>query len=154
MLCLRSCSYCFRLAETHTCCLYLSAPDVDLALLEIIDEHREEFFGGNQPNVPAISFATDIPLLQSKVTVCGYPTGGSTICLTEGVVSRVDDRYFGSAQGTLHCLQIDAAINSGNSGGPCYGSDGTCVGVAFAKSSKKNSDNIGCKSSSVLHIVV
>lgn len=78
---------------------------MDLALLEIIDEHREEFFGSNQP-VPAISFATDIPSLQSKVTVCGYPTGGNTICLTEGVVSRVDDRYFGSAQGTLLVLQV------------------------------------------------
>jgi len=40
-------------------------------------------------------------------------------------------------------LQIDAAINAGNSGGPCYDKEGKVVGVAFAKSGSGKDDNIG-----------
>ncbi len=49
----------------------------------------------------------------------GYPTGGESLCITAGVVSRVD------VVSNVHCafasvtaIQIDAAINPGASGGP------------------------------------
>lgn len=35
--------------------------------------------------------------------------------------------------GALLVLQIDAAINAGNSGGPVFALDGSVVGVAFSK---------------------
>lgn len=121
------------------------APDVDLCLLEICDDEnsRQEFFGTEIPLRGAVEFATGIPALQDRVTVCGYPTGGSTICLTEGVVSRVDDVTISPCQDSLLMVQIDAAINAGNSGGPCYDKDGKVVGVAFAKSASGKDDNIG-----------
>ena len=119
------------------------APDVDLALLEIVDENVADFFGPERPLRGAAVFSTEIPALQTRVTVCGYPTGGSTICLTEGVVSRVDDVTIAGCQDSLLMIQIDAAINSGNSGGPCYGPNGNVVGIAFAKSASGNDDNIG-----------
>ena len=43
----------------------------------------------------------------------GFPTGGTQISVTRGVVSRIDvDGH------SVLRIQIDAAINPGNSGGP------------------------------------
>ena len=41
-------------------------------------------------------------------------------------------------------LQIDAAINSGNSGGPVFNKQGECVGVAFQSLKHDDAENIGC----------
>lgn len=39
--------------------------------------------------------------------------------------------------------QIDAAVNSGNSGGPAFNNKGNCVGMAFQTLKDENVDNIG-----------
>ena len=89
-----------------------------------------------------IEFAYELPELQDVARVVGYPTGGKTICVTEGVVSRIDVISNG-----MLVIQVDSAINPGNSGGPALNSKGQVVGVAFRKrtssSSKKRVDNIG-----------
>jgi len=72
----------------------------------------------------------------------GFPTGGSTICITEGVVSRID-LISASAFNNLLTIQIDAAINPGNSGGPAFDRDGKVTGVAFFKNTNKKTDNVG-----------
>ena len=72
----------------------------------------------------------------------GFPTGGSTICITEGVVSRID-LVSASAFNNLLAIQIDAAINPGNSGGPAFDKDGKVTGVAFFKNTSKKTDNVG-----------
>lgn len=43
----------------------------------------------------------------------------------------------------LALLQIDAAINSGNSGGPAFNDKGTCVGIAFQSLKHEDAENIG-----------
>ena len=43
----------------------------------------------------------------------------------------------------LLCVQIDAAINSGNSGGPALNSQFECVGVAFQSFDSSEAENIG-----------
>lgn len=40
-------------------------------------------------------------------------------------------------------LQIDAAINSGNSGGPAFNDKGNCVGIAFQSLKHEDAENIG-----------
>ncbi|KAI4975993.1 hypothetical protein ZWY2020_049600 [Hordeum vulgare] len=40
-------------------------------------------------------------------------------------------------------LQIDAAINSGNSGGPAFNDQGKCVGIAFQSLKHEDAENIG-----------
>lgn len=40
-------------------------------------------------------------------------------------------------------MQIDAAINSGNSGGPAFNDKGNCVGIAFQSLKHDDAENIG-----------
>ena len=44
---------------------------------------------------------------------------------------------------TLLAIQIDAAINGGNSGGPVISDDDTLVGVAFQTLASHDIENIG-----------
>ena len=109
-----------------------AAPDVDLSILEIVD--ADSFFADGAS--PA-ELSVELPALQASVSVLGFPSGGRTICVTEGIVSRVDVKNYrlgytaSLAGGDQLVIQIDAAINGGNSGGPCFGDDGRVVGVAF-----------------------
>jgi len=82
----------------------------DLALLTVDDP---TFFTGVKPLALG-----ELPEVQQEVYVYGFPEGGDTLSLTKGVVSRIEhDRYTHSSRSFL-AVQIDAAINSGNSGGP------------------------------------
>ncbi len=108
------------------------APDIDLAILQLEDE---SFFD----NRAAILFGEGLPQTKSTVNVYGYPVGGEQMSVTEGIVSRVDYAPYHYGAGGLR-VQIDAALNPGNSGGPAV-SDGKLVGVAF--SGLKQAENIG-----------
>ena len=93
------------------------------------------------------------PRLFQDVQVFGYPEGGNNISVTKGVISRIDVQLYAHAAalgfeehmvgswGNLLQLQIDAAINSGNSGGPSVDGDGLVLGVA--SSALENAQNIG-----------
>eukprot|EP01091_Cochliopodium_minus_P008474 TRINITY_DN1930_c0_g1_i1.p1 TRINITY_DN1930_c0_g1~~TRINITY_DN1930_c0_g1_i1.p1 ORF type:complete len:500 (-),score=149.83 TRINITY_DN1930_c0_g1_i1:18-1517(-) len=106
--------------------------DCDLAILKV-DE--EEFWKD------AVMFKFGkTPKLEHTVSVIGYPLGGDSICVTKGIVSRIEMIQY-SLNLELLSVQIDAPINPGNSGGPVFNSDGQVVGVAFQK--LEHSDNIG-----------
>ncbi|CAF1036970.1 unnamed protein product [Didymodactylos carnosus] len=104
------------------CVLHISH-EADLALLTV---HDQEFWYG----LHELKFG-DIPRLQEAVIVIGFPTGGDNLCVTKGVVSRVVVSTYQQSYELLLQIQIDAAINSGNSGGPCLQSNNFVVGVAF-----------------------
>ena len=65
------------------------------------------------------------------MTVCRFPIGGESISVTSGVVSRIEVTSYVHGAAELLGVQIDAAINSGNSGGPAFNNRGQCVGIAF-----------------------
>ncbi|KAJ9135276.1 hypothetical protein P3X46_032481 [Hevea brasiliensis] len=109
--------------------------ECDIALLTINDD---EFWEGVAP----IEFG-DLPALQDAVTVVGYPIGGDTISVTSGVVSRIEILSYAHGSTELLGLQIDAAINSGNSGGPAFNDKGKCVGIAFQSLKHEDVENIG-----------
>ena len=109
--------------------------ECDLALLTVDDD---EFFAGTTP----IDFG-QLPSLQAAVTVVGYPIGGVAISVTSGVVSRIEVTSYSHGSSELLGLQIDAAINSGNSGGPAFNAQGGCVGVAFQSLKADDAENIG-----------
>ena len=84
----------------------------------------------------------ELPELQDQVEVLGYPTGGDSLSVTKGIVSRIEATEYAQCSGsTLLAIQIDAAINGGNSGGPVVDAAGRVVGVAFQ--SLDQAENIG-----------
>ncbi len=108
------------------------APAMDLAILTLDDE---SFFH----NRGAIPFAEELPRVKDTVNVYGYPTGGTELSVTQGIVSRIEyTDYYYQTSGLR--IQVDAALNFGNSGGPAV-SDGRLVGLVF--SLIQNAQNIG-----------
>jgi S1-C subfamily serine protease len=85
----------------------------------------------------------ELPELQDEVEVLGYPTGGDSLSVTKGVVSRIEATEYAQCSGShLLAIQIDAAINGGNSGGPVVdATSGKVVGIAFQ--SLEQAENIG-----------
>jgi S1-C subfamily serine protease len=108
------------------------AHECDLAVLRVEDE---SFFEGIHP--VALS---ELPGIRDRVAVYGFPVGGDELSITEGVVSRIEHVRYAHSSAYLMACQIDAAINSGNSGGPVI-RDGRIVGVAFQTSVR--GENIG-----------
>ncbi|XVE57104.1 hypothetical protein DITRI_Ditri04bG0064700 [Diplodiscus trichospermus] len=109
--------------------------ECDIAMLTVNDD---EFWQGVSP----VEFG-ELPALQDAVTVVGYPIGGDTISVTSGVVSRIEILSYVHGSTELLGLQIDAAINSGNSGGPAFNDKGNCVGIAFQSLKHEDVENIG-----------
>ena len=108
------------------------APGVDLALLELEDD---SFFDGRAP----LTFADELPAIRSDVSAYGYPLGGEDLSVTKGIVSRIE--VTGYSHGFLGLrIQVDAALNPGNSGGPAL-VDNQIVGIVF--SGIGTADNIG-----------
>jgi S1-C subfamily serine protease len=66
-----------------------------------------------------------------KVLAIGQPFGLSGT-LTTGVVSSLDRTIRGETQDLEGMIQTDAAINSGNSGGPLLDSSGNVIGINTA----------------------
>ncbi len=96
-----------------------SDPRTDLALLKVKDKGT----------YPFVSLAAAAPRVGDWVMAIGNPFGlGGTV--TAGIVSA-RGRDIGSGPYDDY-LQIDAAVNRGNSGGPTFGLDGAVVGVNTA----------------------
>tara|TARA_B100001063_G_C16739438_1_gene543922 strand:- start:105 stop:1082 length:978 start_codon:yes stop_codon:yes gene_type:complete len=92
----------------------------DLALLETDIIPKDKFDISNRD-----------PKLLDDIYVAGYPFGkavSSSVKVTKGVVSAL-----AGSQDNYALVQIDAAIQPGNSGGPIVNTSGDVVGVAVAK---------------------
>lgn len=95
-------------------------PRTDLALLKIRDDRND---------LPFVQFAEEEARVGDWVVAVGNPFGlGGTV--TAGIVSArgrdINASYYDDF------LQIDAAVNRGNSGGPSFNTDGKVVGVNTA----------------------
>lgn len=108
------------------------APGIDLAVLKLEDE---TFFDQRPPIVRA----TTLPEIKETVLAYGYPTGGTSLSITKGIVSRIEFAGYNLSTAGLR-IQIDAAINRGNSGGPAIVGN-EMIGLAF--SHLGNAQNIG-----------
>ncbi|CAF3584864.1 unnamed protein product [Rotaria sp. Silwood1] len=87
------------------------AHECDLAIMTVDDNI---FWNGLEP----LTLTNDVPRLQESITVVGFPIGGDNLSVTKGVVSRVVMSTYSHSLEFLLTIQIDAATNPGNSGGP------------------------------------
>ena len=110
------------------------AYDVDLAILRV-DEPG--FFDLH----PAVTFATALPDDQAAVTAIGYPMGGEVMSTTAGVVSRVEHGRYWNGHNAM-VIQVDAALNGGNSGGPAFSGD-RCIGMSMGGYQNNDANSIG-----------
>ena len=94
-------------------------PRTDVALIKVKGEGK---------TFPYVEFSQKDPRVGDWVLAVGNPFGlGGTV--TAGIISA-HNRDIGS--GPYDYLQIDAAVNRGNSGGPSFDLDGKVVGVNTA----------------------
>src|ERR1700728_2481731 len=109
------------------------APGIDLAVLQLDDP---SFFNTHPP----VARASKLLQIKDPVLAYGFPTGGSSLSITKGIVSRIEFAAYNYPVSGLR-IQIDAAINPGNSGGPAIAGD-KMIGLAFSRLGG-DSQNIG-----------
>lgn len=110
--------------------------DCDCALLTVEDA---EFW----KDMKKVELSQKVPYLEGGVVCVGYPVGGDSISVTSGVISRIEVMPYAQTGAELLGIQIDAAINDGNSGGPAFDEAGKCLGMAFQSVSADKAENIG-----------
>ncbi|HEY1661896.1 MAG TPA: trypsin-like peptidase domain-containing protein [Verrucomicrobiae bacterium] len=110
------------------------APDIDLAILKLDDN---SFFDTHH----ALPRAETMSKVADPVRVYGFPLGGDSLSITRGIISRIEfTSYNYPAEGLR--IQIDAAVNPGNSGGPAVVND-KMIGIAFSRFTGDSAQNIG-----------
>jgi len=97
---------------------------IDLAVIELEDK---SFFDTHPP----LPISDELPGVGDAVTSYGYPLGGDAMSVTKGIVSRIEYTSFDSDTEGLR-IQVDAALNHGNSGGPVVSPEGKLVGIVFS----------------------
>ena len=109
-------------------------PDNDIAVLQIQAEGLTAAPIGN----------SDAIRVGEAIHAVGNPMGELEFTMTNGAVSALD-RVVSTSESIapIKMFQIDAAVNSGNSGGPVYNDAGEVIGVVTAKYSKSGVEGLG-----------
>ncbi len=113
----------YQSADKITAKVVAMSPGIDVAILQLEDEEYDTH--------PPLPIAAALPKSKDKVNVYGYPMGGVEMSVTEGIVSRIEYALLSHGVSGLR-IQIDAALNPGNSGGPAI-SNGQIVGLVISK---------------------
>jgi serine protease Do len=109
--------------------------NLDLAVIKMNDKS----------DIPGIAELGDSSTLQvgDPVVAIGNPMGKELIgSVTSGIVSALN-RQISVDNKTLSYIQTDAAINSGNSGGPLINSQGQVIGINTAKYGGSGVEGLG-----------
>ena len=101
-------------------------------MLKIADESIEK------PLQPVTLGKSDDLIVGDQVVAIGNPLGELTSTLTVGYISA-KERDVSTSGVAINMLQTDAAINSGNSGGPLFNMKGEVIGITSAKYSGTSS---------------
>lgn len=78
-----------------------------------------------------------------NIYVVGNPLGELTYTMTSGIVSALDREIAADTNTSINMFQLDAAVNSGNSGGPVYDAQGRVLGIVTAKYQSAGIEGLG-----------
>lgn len=123
----------FSDGESYPATVIGSESDVsDIAVLKI-----------DKTELDTVTFGSSSDMTVGEdITVIGNPLGELTFSLTKGVVSALD-RQINTDGNPITMFQIDAAVNSGNSGGPAFDCCGNVVGIVTAKYASGTTEGLG-----------
>ena len=82
---------------------------------------------------PVAIGSSDALIVGDQVVAIGNPLGELTSTLTVGYISAKDRTINTDGTYNINMMQTDAAINSGNSGGPLFNMKGEVIGITTAK---------------------
>ena len=82
---------------------------------------------------PVVIGSSDALIVGDQVVAIGNPLGELTSTLTVGYISAKDRTINTDGTYNINMMQTDAAINSGNSGGPLFNMKGEVIGITTAK---------------------
>ena len=82
---------------------------------------------------PVVIGSSDELIVGDQVVAIGNPLGELTSTLTVGYISAKDRTINTDGTYNINMMQTDAAINSGNSGGPLFNMKGEVIGITTAK---------------------
>ncbi len=122
----------FSNSDSYTATLLGGDTINDVAVLKVTAKDLKNVTVGNSDNIK----------IGDDVLVIGNPLGDLTFTLTKGIVSGTD-RTISTGEHNIDTFQTDAAINSGNSGGPAFDATGAVIGIASAKYAATGVEGIG-----------
>lgn len=107
--------------------------DNDLAVLRI-----------NESNLIPVTLGSSNELVVgAPIYAIGDPLGTLNFSMTAGIVSGLYRLISTDSANDVNTFQIDAAVNSGNSGGPVFNSYGEVVGIVTAKYAETGVEGLG-----------
>ena len=108
--------------------------DSDVAVLKIDANDLSPVSIGNSDNIA----------VGDSVFAIGHPLGELDFSMTSGRVSALDRSITADrSSAPINMFQFDAAINSGNSGGPVFNESGEVIGIATAKVGSSGVEGLG-----------
>ena len=116
----------------HEAVLVGRDPQTDLAVLKIDAQGLTPAVFGN---------SADVRVAESVLAV-GNPLGALGGTVTYGIISALDREIIIEGQ-AMSLLQMDAAVNPGNSGGGLFNMSGELIGIVNAKSGGLNIEGLG-----------
>ena len=107
--------------------------DNDIAVIKIEATGLSPVTFGNSDNIQ----------VGEQVYAIGNPLGELSFSQTTGAISALDRVITTDVNSSINMFQFDAAVNSGNSGGPLYNSKGEVIGVVTAKYASTGVEGLG-----------
>ena len=113
--------------------VFTHTPEKDIKMRVISNDPKNDLalLKGNFTPSAVFPLSTKPPEILQEIFVAGYPFGykiSSSVKVTKGIISSL-----AGIGNDFSNMQIDAALQSGNSGGPILDDMGNVVGVAVAK---------------------
>ena len=121
--------------------IVFTTSEKDLCVLKVTDE----------VDMKPLKLSKEEPQHGAAIYVVGYPGAGDilsdtqahtseSVTITDGIISAIRSFTIEKGGNPVKLLQVNAAINSGNSGGPLFNTEGVVVGV---NTYKVNADSQG-----------